>query len=212
MVDGKVALIVADGTRVLLDAAAACLSRRDDGSYEAPVALGSLIDGSSDLASEVVFPLVEEFVELTAREVETGRVRISTRVEQYEHAIDASAWVEEVTVERVPIHRVLGPADHPEVREIGNTLIIPVLEETLVLEKKLVLREEVRLTRTRKEVRREEQVPLRRQYAVVERLPPSPRMPGNEMDANQPTGSQHGLPPNQKETHDGDDDSHSGIR
>src|SRR4051794_27019905 len=98
MVDGKVALIIADGAGVLVDAAAARLSRRDDGSYEARVALGSLIDGSSDPASMVAIPLVEESVELTAREVETGRVRVSTRVEQYERAIEASAWVEEVAV------------------------------------------------------------------------------------------------------------------
>jgi stress response protein YsnF len=197
VVEGKVALIVEGGTRVLLDAATACLSRADDGSYEARVAFGSLLDSSSDRASEVVIPVVEQIAALNAREVETGRVRVSTRVEQYEQAIEASLWVEEVAIERVPIHRVLGPTDHPKVREVGNTLVIPVLEETLVLEKKLVLREEVRLTRTRKEVRREEQVPLRREYAVVEHLPPSDPMARNASEANQLTGSQHGLPPNQ---------------
>jgi len=76
-------------------------------------------------------------------------------------------------------------------REEGNTLVIPVLEETLVLEKKLLLREEIRITRTRREQRRREHVPLRRECAVIERLPASDHMSATENEVDQPSGGQH---------------------
>lgn len=55
---------------------------------------------------------------------------------------------EEVQVERVPVNRVV---DEPfgQYQE-GDTTIIPVFEEVLVVEKRLMLKEEVRITRRRK--------------------------------------------------------------
>jgi len=191
MVEGKIALRFANGQRVLLDPVAASLWRAEDGSYGMRIALGSLVGAmANSRESQVTIPVLEDVVEVTSREVETGRVRVSTHVEQYERAIDASAWVEEVAVQRVPVNRVVNPAGPPKMREEGDTLIIPVLEETLVLEKKLLLREEVRLTRTRRELRRREQIPLRREYAVIERLPPSAQISATEPEADQLRGGQ----------------------
>ncbi|MCU0893405.1 MAG: YsnF/AvaK domain-containing protein [Rhodospirillales bacterium] len=56
-------------------------------------------------------------------------------------------------------------------RQEGDTTIIPVFEEVVVVEKRLKLVEEVRLTK-RQTIRHEPQtITLRRQEAVVERLP-----------------------------------------
>jgi hypothetical protein len=58
---------------------------------------------------------------------------------------------EEVNVERVPVNRIIaGPA---QTRQEGDTTIIPVVEEVITLQKRLLLREEVRITRKRTEVR-----------------------------------------------------------
>ena len=51
----------------------------------------------------------------------------------------------------------------------GDTVIIPVVEEVLVVEKRLVLKEEVRLKRVRTTEHLDEPVRLRVMEAVVER-------------------------------------------
>jgi len=140
--------------------------------------------------AQTVIPVLEEIIEVTTRKVETGRVRVSVKVEEYEYAIDTSGWVEELAVERVPVNRVVNPARPPTVRQEGDTLIIPVLEETLILQKKLVLREETRVTRTRRKVSLRERVALQREYAVVERLPPAKHVSATESEADHLRGSQ----------------------
>jgi len=192
IVEGKLALCSENGTRVLLDPVAASLFRAEDGSYRVSVGLGGLLGGTRDPKdSQVTIPILEEVVEVTAREVETGAVRVSTHVEHYEYEIDTAAWVEEVAVERVPVNRVVSSAEPPKMREEGDTLVIPVLEETLVLEKKLLLREEVRLTRTRRQVRHREHVPLRREHARIERVPHPAYTSAAEKEVDQLRGGQH---------------------
>lgn len=92
-------------------------------------------------------PIVEETVELGHRLVDEGRgVRITKHVTEHEAHIDDPLIHEDVTVERVPIDMLVSgpePTQHYE----GDTLVIPVLEEVLVLEKRVRLKEEVRVTR-----------------------------------------------------------------
>jgi stress response protein YsnF len=57
------------------------------------------------------------------------------------------------------------------VREEGDTIIIPIVEEVLTIERRLVLKEEVRIRRIRETERYQERVTLRKQQAVVNRLP-----------------------------------------
>jgi stress response protein YsnF len=72
-------------------------------------------------------------------------------------------------VERVAIGQPVETM--PPVREEGEYLIIPVVEEVLKIERVLVLKEEVRIRRTQHTERYQERVTLRRQQAVVNRLP-----------------------------------------
>ena len=58
------------------------------------------------------------------------------------------------------------------VRSEGDTTIIPLYEEVLVVEKRLVLVEEIRITKRQTEKRELERVTLRREQATVERLEP----------------------------------------
>lgn len=102
---------------------------------------------SGELTEQTVIPVVEETVELGHRLVDTGRgVRITKHITEREAHIDDPLMHEEVTVERVPIDMLVSgpePTQHYE----GDTLVIPVLEEVLVLEKRVRLKEEVRVTR-----------------------------------------------------------------
>jgi stress response protein YsnF len=78
-------------------------------------------------------------------------------------------------VERVNIDHELTEGEPAPIarREEDGTFILPVLEEVLVIERRLVLREEIRLRLVAVEETIEETVTLRRQRAEVERLPPA---------------------------------------
>lgn len=118
---------------------------------------------------EVVIPLVEERVRTAKREVETGRVRVHTRVEQHKELLRGELAREEVDVRRVPLDQEITAI--PDIRQDGDTTIIPVVEEVLVVEKKLMLVEEIHLTRRRVVAPYEEEIVLARQQAEIERDP-----------------------------------------
>jgi stress response protein YsnF len=119
-------------------------------------------------AREEVIPLVEERVEIGKRAVERGRIVVRTHVDIREEIAEAALRQEEVSVERVLIGVPIEAA--PEVREEDGVLIVPVLEEQLIVRTQLILKEEIRITRkSRTEVVREP-VQLRSERAEVTRL------------------------------------------
>lgn len=120
-------------------------------------------------------PLVQEDIVISKRELETGRVRVRTEVQWHTDHARADLFRDHVEVERVPVGREIDAA--PPVREEGDTVIIPVVEEVLVVEKRLVLKEEIRLKRTRTVEHMDEPVRLRVMEAVVEREDLSPDTP-----------------------------------
>jgi len=81
--------------------------------------------------------------------------------------VDEPLMREEYDVERVPIDEFVDGPVGP--RHEGETLIEPVLEEVLVVEKRLVVREELRITRRRTEERKPQRVKLLSEEVSVER-------------------------------------------
>lgn len=126
-------------------------------------------------AERVTVPVVEERLNVGTRVRETGRVRLSKRVETHEEIVDEPLLREEVEVERVPVGRYVDAP--PPVREDGATTVIPVLEEVLVVEKRLLLKEELHVTRRKTEARDPQRVQLRSEHVEVERLAPNPDAP-----------------------------------
>ena len=112
--------------------------------------------------------LVEERLEVGKRAVERGRVVVRTRVETREEVAEVDLTHEEVEVERVPVGRPVEAP--PPVREEDGVLIVPVLEERLVVTTELVLKEEIRITRRSRTEHVREPVTLRSERAEVERL------------------------------------------
>ncbi len=118
----------------------------------------------------VVIPIVEEMLTVDKRTVITGGVRVVKRVTEREEEIDEALLRETVRVERVPINQIVTEA--PAARQEGDTLIVPVLEEVLVTEKRLLLKEEVRITRTQTTVHDPQTVTVRSEEAVLEDILP----------------------------------------
>jgi len=127
------------------------------------------LESPADDSRETVIPLFEEEVSVSRRVVPTSRVQVSRVTHSHEHLVDELLERERVEVERVAIDK---PIDHmPSVREEGDCLIFPVVEEVLKIERVLVLKEEVRIRRVKGTERYQERVTLRKQEAVVNRLP-----------------------------------------
>ncbi|MCJ2061081.1 YsnF/AvaK domain-containing protein [Methylobacterium sp. J-048] len=125
------------------------------------------------VGEEVVLPLIEETARIDKQEVETGRVRVSTRTETVDQVLRESLRSQTVEVTRVPVNRTLSEGEVPPViREENGVTVIPVLEEILVVEKRLVLKEEVHVRRSSADEDVEVPVTLRKQRAVVERVSP----------------------------------------
>jgi uncharacterized protein (TIGR02271 family) len=137
---------------------------RPPGSSLDPAEAPAVSAGDDDV---LVVPLHEETLGIERRQVETGRVRIQTRVRERTEVVDEPVMRERADVERVPIGKVVDAAPLP--REEGDTLVIPVVEERLVVERRLVVTEEIRVRKTRVTERHREAITLRSEEAEVAR-------------------------------------------
>jgi len=115
-------------------------------------------------------PLVEERISITKREVESGRVRVHVTVEERAETIAEQLSRDDVEIEHVP--RNVRLTEMPHVRHEGTTTIIPVVEEVAVIDKALVLVEEIHIRRRTTSESVEIPVTLRSERAKIERLDP----------------------------------------
>jgi uncharacterized protein (TIGR02271 family) len=129
---------------------------------------------------EEMIPLAEEQIEVAKREVERGRVVVRKHVDTREEIAEAVLFQDELSVERVPVGVPVDAA--PPVREEGDVLIVPVLEEQLVIETRLILKEELRITRRRRAETFRQPVRLRAERAEVVREEAG-RDPGDTPDS-----------------------------
>ena len=127
--------------------------------------------------AELRLPVMEEQVTIERRAVETDRVRVRTVVDVDEVLVEESVRTGSLTVERLTVDRAVAGAPAP--RQDGDTTIFSIVEERLVVEKRLFVVEEVRVTRSSRDDAVTTPVSLRRMRAVIERadpdLPPTER-------------------------------------
>jgi uncharacterized protein (TIGR02271 family) len=166
----QVAVQLESGQQIRVPAAA--LVPLQDGSYYVPLSQAELESfchanrpGNDPV---LVVPVIAEELVVQKRVVETGKVRITKVVKEREAVVDEPLFSEEVEVERVPIQRVVdGPVP---VRYEDDTVIVSILEEVLVVEKRLLLKEELHIRKRRVETHQPQQVMLRHEEARIERL------------------------------------------
>lgn len=103
------------------------------GAPAAPVSAARAVDGEARMV------LSEEQLQVGKRVVEAGEVRIRKHVEAEQVRESVSVMREDVTVERRP----LPPGAGLEPRTEGDTLYVPIVEEELVVTKRLIAREEL---------------------------------------------------------------------
>ena len=167
---GRVLVEFEDGERLWVPHG---LLREDAaGSYHLPLAVEELRQVQVD-GKPLVIPVIEEQAHV-ARVTTTNRVQIAKTVDERVEVVDEPLLSEEVEVERVAVNRPLDAAQAAhaaEVRRDGDVLIIPLVEEVLVVEKRLMLKEEVRIRKVRRATHRPQEVRLRSEQVEVTRTP-----------------------------------------
>lgn len=119
----------------------------------------------------VTIPVHREEARISTRRVDAGRgVRIHKHVTERPQQVDEILHADVLDVRHVPVDRIVAPDEAPATRQEGDTLIIPVLEEVLVLERRVRIKEEIHITRTQREQRHAETVLLKTEEVCVERF------------------------------------------
>jgi uncharacterized protein (TIGR02271 family) len=119
----------------------------------------------------VTLPVHQEQLHVGIKTVDTGRgVRVSKSVTQQPERLEQTLLRDEVEVTHIPIDEIVALDAAPSVRYEGDTLVLPVLEEILVVEKRLRIKEEIRITRIKRETRHVETHTLKSEQVCVERF------------------------------------------
>ena len=117
-------------------------------------------------ADQTILTLHAETAALVKRR-RTSVIRAARTTRTKQVVVEADLTHDEIVVERVAIGRAVDAV--PPVRQEGDVTIMPVMEEMTVIEKRLVLREEVHVRRVRVTQRHTQTVELREQHVAVTR-------------------------------------------
>ena len=113
----------------------------------------------------VTIPVIEEQMLVDKKTIETGKVIISKKVEERNEMITVSLLRENYTVEHITVDKLVD--ETPIIRYEGDTTIIPVIQEVMV--KRILLVEEIRITKNTTETSEPQQMILRKEVVTVER-------------------------------------------
>jgi uncharacterized protein (TIGR02271 family) len=112
-------------------------------------------------------PVIEEELRVGIRKDETGKLRIVKNVHEEDVIVSGPVYNEDVEIERVPLNQFVDAP--PQVRHEGDTMIIPVVKEEVIVQTRLVLVEEVRITKRVTQRTVEKPVTLRKEEIVIEK-------------------------------------------
>ena len=145
------------------------------GVYERREERGESLRGDEPQGERIVIPVLQEEMQVRKQAVDTGRgIRVHKTVQEREERIDIELMRDELDVERVPIGQFVDAAALPVARHEGDTLIVPVFEEVMVVEKRMRLVEEVRISKRQHAQPANQNVVLRSEQVSIERFDEQP--------------------------------------
>ena len=125
--------------------------------------------------SETIIPVVDETVLVDKTEVVTGRLRIQTVTDNVQEIVKTDLSASNLEVTRISVEREIDA--FPEVRVEGDVTIIPIVEERLVIQKRLFLKEELHIQQSISSEVMEIPVDLRKQRVEMTRESTPPTNP-----------------------------------
>jgi len=194
---GRVTLRLSNGREALLPEE--LLTPETDGTYRTTVTSAQLFGATPVGAKsanpadpgDLAIPVIAEDLQVSKRQVAAGSLRVNKTVHEHTEVVQMPLSKDHLDVRRVVLDR---DVDGPQpVRYEGDTLIVPVFEEVLVVQKRLRLKEELHITRKTVVENYEENVTLQREEASLERVDKD----GNVTDVETPARSveqTHSIP------------------
>jgi len=107
-----------------------------------------ILDVDLEGRQSFVDPVIKESYQIEKERIETDSIRVSKKVFEQTAQRNVSVTQEEASVERKVFNEYVDVAP-PAVRQEGDVTIISVLKEVLVVEKRLMLVEELHITKTK---------------------------------------------------------------
>lgn len=114
-----------------------------------------------------VIPVVQEELHVDKKQVETGKVHVAKKVITEPVNVEVPVIQEDVVVEKKALNQYIDTPP-PGIRQEGDTTIISVVKEVLV--KRLVLVEEIHITKRRTETSAQVQENLRKEEVTINRI------------------------------------------
>lgn len=123
---------------------------------------------SRETTSSAVIPVIAEELRIGKQVVETAKVNIKKQVISRQELVDIPLIREDVVVERIAVNRYV-ETPPPPIRYEGNTMIIAVLREEVVVTKRLLLVEELHVTKQQVETHQPQSITLLKEAIEVTR-------------------------------------------
>jgi len=144
------------------------LSQQPNGVYRLPFS----VDVSPEKNDhQIAIPVRQEELHIEKRQVETGQaVLVQKTVSEREQVVDEPVMHADMEIERVAVGNIVDQSALPSTRYEGDTLVIPVLEEVVIVQRQTLLKEEIRITRHRREVHLPQTFVLRSEHITVQRI------------------------------------------
>lgn len=124
-------------------------------------------DQSGSLSIRI--PVIKEQLVVNKQLVETGKVRVTKKIVETNETVDVSAVYDEIETNRVIVNQYIDEFP-PAIRYEGDTTIISVTKEVLVVEKRLMLVEELHITKRQITKQAEHQETVRREEINIEHI------------------------------------------
>ena len=119
--------------------------------------------------TEEVVPVIEERAVVQREIIETGKVHIRKKVTEEKATVNLPIINESYEVLHVPVPKQVLDAPPPAVRYEGDKMIIPVIKEITVMQKKYEVIEEVHVIRHVTETPLVQEITLLKESVQVER-------------------------------------------
>ncbi len=124
------------------------------------------MENKNDKNEATSFNVIEERAKVDKKVIEKGKVRITKKVETEEEKVKVVVKNEEINIERIAINEYAD--ETPEIRQSGDTMIIPVIKEVAVVQKKIFVIEEIRVTKKTHHTEEERTVQLQKEKVNIE--------------------------------------------
>ena len=113
-------------------------------------------------------PIYSEELNVTIKKADAGKgVRVNKSVIDEPFLIDENLIQVSFTVKHISINQILPFENAPVCRYEGSTYIVPVFEEVLVVEKRLLLKEEIHVIKSQTKANHKQTVLLKKEHITI---------------------------------------------